>query len=139
MESIDIAKFIAGFAHIEKYCKCELSEEDFWYFPDQIYYEQSEKEKYYKCYTVNPAKLNKATLLSREMIAFSEKEKQILLNAFKVIRNYSNVLPKNALLKERLLVAKKFLPRFISPPNNLRKNQVIPWRPKPAVLERLYD
>lgn len=94
---------------INDYFEKEACEEDFWPLPEgsNEFFEEKERDLWLM---VNSKKIKEKFRTRSEILILSPHEKESLLKAFILLRKYSEDLPDNAHLNERLLVAKKRLP-----------------------------
>ncbi len=125
---------------IDKYFKEEASSSDFYEAPLEAYQdfeelrgEQAAKENL--LFTVSSARLKKQyQTANADIFLVTEPEKKGILKAFALLRKYSENLPDNSTLNERLLIAKNFLPPvFFSSnrseiPSNNKTAEIIAFR-----------
>lgn len=100
---------------INQYLEKEVLEKDFWDVPSEAYKSLSEEDKNQNWFMVNPEKLKEKYRISNEALIVSEEEKTSILEAFKLLYEYSKTLPEEATFKERLLMAKGLLPPAFFP------------------------
>jgi len=94
---------------IDQYFEAKASDEDFWEAPEEVYqYLESNVEVL--CFMINPKKLKRKYRTNPEALIVTEDEKKSLLKAFELLDKYSETLPTNAHLSERMLLAKNYLP-----------------------------
>lgn len=94
-----------------KYVQDEINEDDFFELSPQQYKRLPASDQNDTWYTINPSKLKQAHVSTPELIILSEDNKRSLLNAIRMIWHFSSDLPANASFLERLLYAKRVLPR----------------------------
>ena len=94
---------------IDQYFEAKASDEDFWEAPEEVYqYLESDAEAL--CFMIDPKKLKRKYRINPETFIVTAHEKESLLKAFALLDKYSETLPANAHLSERLLIAKNHLP-----------------------------
>lgn len=113
---------------INQYFQEKASDQDFWEMPEAVY-QNLAQEGNEKWFMIDPQKLKRKYRLTNEALIVTESEKESLLKAFILLDKYSETLPANAQLNERLLIAKNSLPPifFASKPHR-EGCKIIPFK-----------
>ncbi len=110
MNILQMFEVAAMIGKIGNFFDQEVHAEDFWELPAHYYELLSPEERREKWFIIDPEKLNQAIKMDSQILILSEQQKDSLLSAFQILKNYTKNLPENAHFKERMLAAKSQFP-----------------------------